>query len=393
MTEEIKQDTISTALPSDPQVGGTGGGAPPKETGTENMSIADVLRQEAAAQKAEEEKAAKAAKPEDIEDKPVVLKEPKAKVEEPTAEDGEDDGDDVGAKNPDAAAKDDAKPAQSEGRADKIPSRLLPKEREVWANVPNAVKAAWERMEREHTEAAETHREAAEFRESLRQYDDMAKQAGTSVKNALDRYVEFDKAIAQDFGRGVSQIIQANGKNPVEAVAQIMRAAGVLPAQLGAYLQGNPAQAKQQQQPQQQVQDPVARQAMQEVQQLKQMLAQQQQEASVRQVEADIVTPHAAKYPRFAELQEPIAKLLSSGMIPASLSQVERLEVAQDMAERMYPAPVSTRSGFAEPAGTASDAGKKSVRGAPSSGKSSDAEIDNVTDLRDLLRREAKRMV
>lgn len=391
MTEEIMQDTISTALPSDPQVGGTGGGAPPKETGTENMSIADVLRQEAAAQKAEEDKAAKAAKPEDIEDKPVVLKEPKAKAEEPAAEDGEDDGDDVGAKNPDAAAKDDAKPAQSEGRADKIPSRLLPKEREVWANVPNAVKAAWERMEREHTEASEQHKEAAEFREGLRQYDDMARQAGTTVKDALDRYVAIDKAIAQDFGRGLAQLVQGSGKNPVEAVAALMRASGVLPAQLGAYLQGQPAQPRQQQ-PQQQAQDPVARQAMQEIQALKQQLAEQQQ-SNIRQVEADIITPHAAKYPRFAELQEPIAKLLSSGMIPASLSQVERLEVAQDMAERMYPAPVSTRSGFAEPAGTSSDAGKKSVRGAPSSGKSSDAEIDNVTDLRDLLRREAKRMV
>lgn len=382
MTEETIQDTLSTALTDEAQPVGTGGGAPPAETGDENLSITEVLRKEAAAQKAEQEPK---------EEKPVVLKEPKA--EKPQEPEVDDEDDEVGGKDPDVAAKDDAKPVQSEGRADKIPSRLLPKEREVWANVPNAVKAAWERMEREHTEASEAHREAAEFRESLRQYDDMAKQAGTSVKNALDRYVEFDKAIAQDFGRGVSQIIQANGKNPVEAVAQIMRAAGVLPAQLGAYLQGQPAQAKQQQQPQQQVQDPVARQAMQEVHQLKQMIAQQQQEAIVRQVEVDIITPHAAKYPRFAELQEPIAKLLNSGMIPASLSQVERLEVAQDMVERMYPSPVSTRSGFAEPAGTvASDAGKKSVRGAPSTGKSSDAEIDNVTDLRELLRKEATRM-
>src|SRR5690606_15514000 len=107
----------------------------------------------------------------------------------------------------------------------KAPARLLPSERDVWVSTPRAIQAAWERMETEHAAASEQYKAASEFHESLRQYDDMAKQAGTSVKDALSRYVEFDKAVAQDFGRGVTQIIQANGKNPVEAVAQIMRAA------------------------------------------------------------------------------------------------------------------------------------------------------------------------
>jgi hypothetical protein len=390
MNEDINQESLSTAIADSPQPGGTGGGAPPPETGDENLSIAEVLRKEAAAQKEAE------GKPKPVEDeKPVTLKEPQQKADKAeVADSGDDDGEEVGTKPPDAGEKEAAKAAQSEGKADRIPSRLLPKEREVWANVPNAVKAAWERMEREHNEASQKYEPAVKFHEELREFDQMARSANTTVKDALSRYVEFDKTLAQDFGRGMAQIIQAHGKNPVEAVAQMMRAAGVLPAQLGAYLQGQPAQQARTQQQPQATADPAAQRALREIQELKQQMASQQQEQSIRQVEVDIITPHAAKFPRFAELQEPIAKLLNSGIIPSSLSQVERLEVAQDMAERLNPSPIPTRPGFAEPAGNiASDAGKKSVRGAPSTGKSSDAEIDNVTDLRDLLRKEAKRMV
>lgn len=275
----------------------------------------------------------------------------------------------VVAEKPDeAGAEDDKKPAQSEGRVDRIPSRLLPKEREVWANVPNAVKAAWDRMEREYAESTQKYEPAAKFYEELKQYDDMAKSANTTVKVALDRYVTMDKQLAANFGHGMTQIAQAHGKNPVEAVAQFMRAAGVLPQQLGAYLQGNPA-PQQQAQPQSQPRpDPVAQAALQEVQQLKQMLIQQQHDASIGKVEADIVGPFFAENPGAQELQDDIVFFLKSGKIPNSLSPVEKLEAAFDMAVRINPTSVKAQENLAEPAVKAPN-GVKSISGAP--GKSS----------------------
>lgn len=293
----------------------------------------------------------------EVEEKP----EPKAKPEEKA----EAEAPEVVAEKPDEAGeKETAKAAQSEGKADRIPSRLLPKEREVWANVPNAVKAAWERMEAEHNSAAEKYEASAKFHEELREYDEMAKKADTTIKTALDRYVAMDKRIAANFGEGVAEIARAFNKNPVEAVAQFMRASGVLPQQLGAYLQGKPAQPTQPQAPQaQRAPDPAAQQALQKVAQLEQMLQQQQEAAKVAEAERTIESVKA-NMPRFNELQEDIVFFLKSGRIPDSLSQSERLEAAYDMAERINPSPIVASPSLAEPAATP-QSGAKSISGAP----------------------------
>lgn len=396
MTEETQElrESLSTLI-SDAQSGGTGGGTPPPEQPQsdeqvdEKASIADVIRKEAKAQEAaakEERKAEKAEPaPEEKKEEPKAEPEEKAEAEAPEVE----------AEKPDEAGeKETAKAAQSEGKADRIPSRLLPKEREVWANVPNAVKAAWERMEAEHASAAEKYEASAKFHEELREYDEMAKKANTTIKTALDRYVAMDKKIAANFGEGVADIARAFNKNPVEAVAQFMRAAGVLPQQLGAYLQGKPVQPVQAQMQQaQRAPDPVAQQALQKVAHLEQMLQQQQEEAKIAEAER-IIDSAKANMPRFDELQNDVAFFLQSGKIPVSLSPVERLEVAYDMAERINPAPVKTSPSLAEPAGKppVSDAGKKSVRGAPASGQSSNADFDDETDLVALLRKEARKL-
>lgn len=398
MTEETLSESLSTLITESTAIG-TGGGAPPSESAQDEnqaddkLSIADVIRKEAKAQDAvakEEKKAEKAEPaPEDKAETKAEDQKAEVKAESETKEK------EVAAEKPDEAGEGEtAKAAQSEGKADRVPSRLLPKEREVWANVPNAVKAAWQRMEAEHSEAAQKYEASAKFHEELREYDEMAKAANTNIKTALDRYVAMDRRIAANFGEGVAEIARSFGKNPVEAVAQFMRAAGVLPQQLGSYLQGQPAQAAQPQAQQQPKADPVAVRALQEVAQLKQMLQTQQVEQQQSQIVNDVVTPFANSHARFAELQDDIAMFLNSGKIPSSLSPVERLEVAYDMAERINPAPVSASPILAEPAGnpSASDAGKKSVRGAPASGQSKDADLDDETDLVALLRKEARKL-
>ena len=261
----------------------------------------------------------------------------------------------------------------------------------MWANVPREVKAEFERFEREYEAERETHREAKQFHEELREYDGMAKQANTSIKAALDRYVNFDKQIAQDFGRGVAAIAQDQRKSPQEAITSLLRAYNMSPAQFAQAVVKNPGAFQSQQQiPQQQQQpprpDPTAQRALSEVQSLRQQLASQQMETSV-------IAPFAASNPRFGELQTSIERLLKSGMVPDSLNPAERLEVAYDMAVRLNPPPSRSPDAFADPAPSANpvtDAGRKSVRGAPSDGLTPRA--DDKLSLEDWLRQESRKL-
>lgn len=303
----------------------------------------------------------KAVKPEKIE----------KETEKPEAEKPE--AKEVAPEKADKAGESEAeKASQSEGKHVKAPSRLLPSERDVWVNTPRAVQGAFERLEREIEETGAKYKEAAEFHEGLKQYADMAKGANTTVKDALDRYVNVDKMLAQDFGKGLTHIAQSHGKNPVEAVAQFMRAAGVQPQQLGAYLNGQPAQP-QQQQAQRQA-DPMAQAALQRVQQLEQQLQQQQQaqeaEAQRRYLQEQVLAPAMANMPRFDELHADIVKMLETGYIDRSLSPDVRLREAYFLADRMRPA-LGNQS---EPEADLDDkppapVGKKSISGSP--GKSS----------------------
>lgn len=356
MTDEIQPEIIDTQPVTDTT----------SPISTEGMA-ADLSAELAAEEAAKAEKAeAKAAKKEassidDALEKAMAKAkgdpEPKAKDEADTKEDKPKaqrapDGKFAPAESAEGKAgeAEAAARVQSEGKQINAPARLLPSERDVWVNTPRAVQGAFERIEREIAEATEKHREATEFHEGLKQYAEMAKGANTTVKDALDRYVSMDKAIAANFGQGMAQIAQAHGKNPVEAVAQFMRAAGVLPQQLGAYLQGQPA--TQQAQPKQAQADPVAQQALQRIQQLEAQLSKQaeQQAESQRIAEADrLIESAMAEMPRFAELQEPIAKLLQSGMIDGSLSPDVKLREAYFMADRLNPALYGAPDNTADP--------------------------------------------
>jgi hypothetical protein len=89
-------------------------------------------------------------------------------------------------------------------------------------------------------------------------------------------------------------------------------------------------------------------------------------------VVADIIAPFEAEHPRFEELKDDVAFFLQSGRIPQSLSPVDRLAAAYDMAERINPSPFQPRNDLADPdldAETGRPAvGKKSIGGAPGNG-------------------------
>ena len=349
----VAAEPVTAALPEDVGPGDRGISTKPPEAEPETpkpKSISDAVKDAIAKVEAEPAK-------------------PEAKAEPAKAAPAEKPQN-VAAEKPDmATGQEGGEKPPSEGKQVNAPARLLPKAREVWANTPRAVQAEFERFEREIETERETHREAREFHENLREYREMAKSVGTDVPTALKRYVDFDKQISADFGRGMAAIARDQGKTAAEAVASLIRGLGSTPEQYAQHVLKNP-QAHQMPQGQPQQQRPANDPVMQRLQQLEQHLEEQQVNHVRERVIADIITPFEAEHPRLAELQEDIAKLLQTDIVPTSLSPAERLEVAYDMAERLKPSPFQQPAAFADP-DTDTDrlaAGRKSISGAPGNG-------------------------
>lgn len=267
---------------------------------------------------------------------------------------------------------------QSEGKDVRPPAHLLPSERQMWARTPRSIQAAVDRMTQGYEAQIAEHKEAVEFRTSLKQYDDMAKAAGIPIAEAMERYVSMDKKLAGNFGQGLAEIAHSFGKNPTVAVAEFMRAAGVQPQQLAQYLAGQPAQQPQAQQ--QRPADPQVAHLQQELAQMKQYMQQQQQaqieaekaaetEAKYREIEEKIINPMRAEMPRYDELSEHIAKYLKSGMIDPSLSPDLKLREAYHAVDRIYPALHGANAAEAgdldEPANVTPLPRKKQISGSP----------------------------
>lgn len=268
---------------------------------------------------------------------------------------------------------------QSEGRQHyDPPARFLPKEKEAWGNVPNVVKAAIARYSTEHEAEVQQYRASHEEWTKLERFQQMAKQHNATIHDALDRYTKLDGLLSS---------------NPVEGIRQILATRGITPEAYARHVLQNP-QMHQAPAPQPQMQrgqpDP---QVMGELQQLRSEIADMKTEKAM-----SIITPFREAHPRYSELEGDILFFLESGKIPASLSPIERLEAAYDMAERInpasMPAPIAKdqASDAAEPVRLAKpDAGKKSIRGAPSDGADTETEEPD-TDLNTLLRKELRRM-
>lgn len=265
----------------------------------------------------------------------------------------------------------------SEGRQHvEPPARFLPKEREGWANVPNVVKSAIDRISKEHETEVAQYRTSHEEWAKLAKFDAMAKQHNVQIADALERYTNFD---------GLLQ------SNPIEAIRQIMATRGITPEQYANHVLSNPeAHRAPAQAP---APDPQFQQMGTKVQQLEATI----EEMRNAQAVTSIIEPFRAANPRYDELQDDIALFLQSGKIPASLSPQEKLEAAYDMAVRINPtsaveasqAPEAIAAKPASPAKTP-DAGTKSIRGAPN-GQDPDEDDPDATDIRTLLRREMRK--
>lgn len=390
---------LSTSIDQGGAPLGTGGGIPnlsePKVAETPKAdakpeSAGDTLKGELARikdeAKAKAEDAATLAKAK-VEDAAKVEKD---KTEKPVVEEGkiakaatEGDKPDVEAKadksEPEKAAGERAETdkRQSEGQKyHEPPARFLPKAKEVWANVPHAVKGEIARLTQEHEAEVTKYREAGERYEPIRQFDEMAKSSGTDLKTALTSYTNIENLLRS---------------NPVQGVAEVLRNIGLTPQQYAQHVMQNPQAHDQalRQAPQQQLQQ--QRQSDPEVAALKEELQTMRQEQTVQ----SIIAPFAKDNPRYYELEADIAFFLSSGKIPASLTPHEKLEAAYDMAVRINPTSsvISSQApealAVAKPA-PSDPAGSKSIRGAPN-GQDPDDDDPDATDIRTLLRREMRK--
>lgn len=227
-----------------------------------------------------------------------VAKEPKAEGEAPEAAEPEK------AETPDKA----------EEKGHDAPSRFSADAKAEWANVPAAVKGEVGRAIRELEGGIAKYRSEME---PLRQFDEMAKQSGTTLPEAMDRYVRMENFIRQDPVQGLDYVARNMGlKNGLHDIIQMVTGEG-------------PEQASQQQQN-------VIAGLRQEIEGLKSQLG--QVNTGLRQrTEYDIQNQlqQFASQPgreRFDELGDTMAQLINAGM-------AQDLADAYEKAERLIPAP------------------------------------------------------
>ena len=368
-------DEASTEIPADAEAVAVGAGIasdPPlgePEAPKSAREIMDAELSKIEAAKGEEPKPKAEAKA-----APVKAKEEPAPVEKPVVAKSD------GVKPAAVPGEQVAKP--SEGKAPEPPARFMPAEKELWRHVPNQLKSAVARIEREYAAEAEQYQASRQFHEELREYDELAKTHNTTVKEALASYVGFEQSFAKDPEGTLPRLLQRVNMNPMQAVLAILKSAGATPQQFAEHVRLNPGQYQGQQamqpmrQPAQPAPDPMASRAMQEVQELKHHLVRQE-------VLTNVVDPFRAEHPRFDELQEDIAFFLNSGKIPDSMDDFERLAAAYDMADRINPASYRDEP-QAEPAQPTAlvnpVAGKKSIRGAPTGGKAPAMRTPSIRD-------------
>lgn len=238
------------------------------------------------------------------------------------------------------------------------PDNFLPRAREKWAEAPEEVKSEFYRALENFEKGKTEYQEDRQFRKELRDFEDMAKSNGVTVRQALENYTAIDRTLRE---------------NPVEGLQRVFQSIGINPVEYAQYILGQQQQA--QQDPvgtqNQQLQQQLAR-MQQEYQQMQQMTAQQQeqfkQEQLMRNVEQSIIMPFKAEHPRYDELADDIALFLNSGRIPSTLDAQQRLEEAYYMAERLNPAPhtgnVPNRSAQKQ----INPAGAKSIKGSLTNG-------------------------
>lgn len=188
------------------------------------------------------------------------------------------------------------------------PARFSADAKAAWEKAPAQVQAEVHRAVREMEQGIETYKAQVE---PIKPYLDMAQQSGTTLQDALQRYVNTENMLRS---------------NPIQGLAEIGRNLGMTPQQMGQMLLGQaPGQPDQQTQYIQRLEQKIS-QLEQGVNGINQTFEQRQQ----AEIEAQINAFKADK-PRWGELENEIARLLETGY-------ADDLADAYEKADRLNPA-------------------------------------------------------
>lgn len=338
-------------------------GQPP--SGKERKSIEQIIKDSHA--KVTKEAAEKEAKPEPKAEgkdpaKPEAKAEPKAepKAKEPAKEPAKashgPDGKFVSTKEPEPG-KEPAKPDAAQSPHREPPARFSADAKAEWETAPESVKAETHRAVRELEAGLGQYREAARAYEEIKDYDHLARQAGTTVRKAMEQYISLDMNL-----RSEDPAVQER------AIAHIFQHAGVDPHEWAARLLDQPPEQRQTEQNQtiRELRDHITR-LEQTVGGVTKTIQQQQATATI-----DSVAKFANDNPRFDELSAAgleynIQNILRSDLVPKDIAPQDRLQKAYELADRLNPS--ATKPEPLTPASEpAKEAGNKSIGGAPASG-------------------------
>lgn len=324
--------------------------APVHKEETQPESRLDTIKRAAAdLEKAEPEKAK-----EPLEDRDPKEPEPKAeevaKAKEPEAE----------------TVREPKEPKPSEGRkAPEAPARFLDSAKAVYANTPRAVQAEIERMAADHEADVSKHREASERYNEVRDFDELARTNGTTLKDALGRYHALEQTLQENPFAGINQILMQAGPKKADGQPMSLWEIANVIAQ-GGQQQYNQLVGQRSQQAQQTQVDP-------RYEALERRFEEMQAQQNIAQLQQSIIAPFKASHPRYDELQGDIAFFLETDKVPMNLSPDRRLEEAYFLADRLNPAPQKAAQEDDEELDRDRRAGQtfngsKSVKGAPASG-------------------------
>lgn len=267
------------------------------------------------------------------------------------------------------------------------PARFDDAAKAEWESAPESVRGATNRVIRELEQGIQKHKVDAEEYGKLKTYADRAKESGTSLDKALERYVGMEDALRKNPLQGLNEVIRNLGLKKQDGSAVTLH-------DIAHHIVNQKPEERSSQQ------ESTISQLQSEISELKQQLTgfsqsfQQQQQASV----VSQIETFKNDHPRFDELEEDITFFLTSGKVEKNLPPQERLQKAYELAERLNPgtsapspAPAQTRAETSQDdAEVQTLKGSKSVSGAPSAG-TTPSRGEPSSSIKDALKRAAAR--
>lgn len=274
-----------------------------------------------------------------------------------------------------------------------VAQRFTPEARAKWDNVPHPVKAEIFRLEQEREAESQRTRPMLERYEQIRQYDELSRTNGRDLKQSLEKVVSIEQALARNPIAGLNMILREIGpKKPDGTPISLYEVAQHIVQQGPQAYQQTMARDAQMQQ-----QRPQVPQANPEIAALRQEIQSMRAEQTV----VPVVNRFAETHPDFEQLAPQIKMVLDKGIVDdmygKGLTHEQKLHEAYRIAGGNVSsgyndeATVTAHSQDATARPVNPDAGRKSVRGAPSDGEDP-ALDDQETDVLAILRKEWRKM-